>query len=585
MKNILFTRGSIVMAVLVLTSSCSDDFLTETPVGSVNESTLVNEEGVNALLIGAYSLIDGYSSNGSPNGGTGEASGTNWIWGDVPSDDMHRGDANGGWSQINDIERYEVKSDNEWLSGAWGINYDGVARSNDVLRALERAGGAISDQVANQIEAEAKFLRAWFHFQLRIKFETIPYITENDDPVLVKNDREVWDDIENDLQFGIENLDPAPSEVGRASRWAAMALKARVHLFQSEFAAAKPLLDNIIDNGPFQLEDHFYNNFDEEHQNNGESIFEIQYSVNDGAGVANSGIDHQTLYPRGSDVGLCCAYSAPSFDLFNAYKVDDNGLPLLDSFQDNLLVEDYKVLDVDTFVPTENLLDPRVDWTIGRRGIPFLDWGPMSGSDWMQDQLNMGPFINKKNMFYKRNLGVISTESTYWAKGVNGNNFRLLRLGHVLLWRAEVAVEENDLATALALVNQIRQRAADDIVMGKVANTTFGADEPIEVDESKPAANYMLNPYTSFPSIEYARMAVRHEMRLEFALEGMRFFDLVRWGIAENTLNTYLASELEGNKLPWLSGSTFTSGKNSYWPIPQVQLDLQPEILTQNSSL
>lgn len=126
MKNIVFFRN-LAIALLVLAGSCSDDFLNEEPVGTVSENTLVSEEGVNTLLIGAYSLIDGYSSTGSPNGGTGEASGTNWIWGDVPSDDMHRGDANGGWSQINDIERYEVRSDNEWLSGAWGINYDGVA--------------------------------------------------------------------------------------------------------------------------------------------------------------------------------------------------------------------------------------------------------------------------------------------------------------------------------------------------------------------------------------------------------------------------------------------------------------------------
>ncbi|SDM52677.1 RagB/SusD family nutrient uptake outer membrane protein [Kriegella aquimaris] len=582
MKNEFFAN-SFAISILILITSCSEDFLEESPVGTVNELTLVSEEGVNGLLIGAYSLIDGYSSNGSPNGGTGEASGTNWIWGDVPSDDMHRGDTNGGWSQINDIERYEVKSDNEWLSGAWGINFDGVARANDVLRVLGTAGDVISAEKSDQIEAEAKFLRAWFHFQLRIKFEKVPYIIEDVDPVLVKNDREIWDDIENDLQFGIDHLNPAPSEVGRASQWAAMALKARVHLFQSEFAEAKPLLDNIIEKGPFQLEPHFYNNFDEEHQNNGESIFEIQYSVNDGAGVANSGVDHQTLYPNVEGLGY--SYSAPTFDLFNAYKVEDNGLPLLDDFQNDLLLEDYQVSDTEEFTPTSHLLDPRVDWTIGRRGIPFLDWGPMSGSDWMSDQLNMGPFMNKKNMFYKRNRGIISTESGYWAPGVNGNNFRLLRLGHILLWRAEVAVEENDLPTALVLVNQIRQRAADDIVMGKVANTSFKEGDPIVVDESQPAANYKLGLYDSFPNVAYARMAVRHEMRLEFALEGMRFFDLVRWGIAENTLNTYLASELSDSKLPWLSGSSFTSGKNNYWPIPQVQLDLQPGILTPNSSL
>ncbi|MEM9834044.1 MAG: RagB/SusD family nutrient uptake outer membrane protein [Bacteroidota bacterium] len=571
----LLTTGTFLL------NSCSDEFLDEQPMGTVSEELLKNEEGVNALLIAAYALVDGYAQGESPSGAQGEASGTNWIWGDVASDDKHRGDQTGGWNQINDIERYEVQPDNEWLIGAWGVNFEGVSRANDALKALKDAED-ISPAKAAQFEAEARFLRAWFHFQLRTKFEKVPYITEDVDPVTVANDREIWDDIEADFQFGVENLDPAPTEVGRASQWAAKAAKARTHMFQLEYNEAKPLLDDIINNGPFQLEDHFYNNFDEEHQNNGESIFEIQYSVNDGAGVANSGIDHQTLYPRGGDVGLCCAYSAPSFDLFNAFKVDANGLPLLDSFQDDLLIEDYGILDTEPFTPTDQLLDPRVDWTLGRRGIPFLDWGPMSGADWMLDQANMGPFLNKKAMWYQRNENVISTQSAYWAQGVNGDNFRVLRLGHIILWRAEVAIEENDLATAVTLVNQVRERASDDLVMGRVANTTFGAEDPIEIDETQPAANYLLGLYPSFPDQEYARTALRHEMRIEFALEGMRFFDLVRWGIATETLNTYLASELADGRLPWLQGATFTDGQDDHWPIPQVQLDLQSGVLTQD---
>ncbi|SFF68341.1 Starch-binding associating with outer membrane [Salegentibacter agarivorans] len=581
MKDFIKKLG-FVTCILLMMNACDKDFLEKNPKGTVNENNLVNEDGIKALLIATYAVLDGYVSGENPSGNQGEASGINWVWGDVPSDDIHRGDHPGGWTQINDIERYEVRPDNEWLTGAWGVNYEGVSRANDVLKALENAGETLPTEKAKQIEAEAKFLRAWYHFQLRIKFEKIPYITENVDPLTVSNDREVWDEIEADLQYSITNLNPAPDELGRASKWAAKAFMARVHLFQNEFTEAKPLLDDIINNGPFQLESHFYNNFDEEHQNNGESIFEIQYSVNDGAGVDNSGIDHQTLYPRGPDVGLCCAYSAPTFDLFNAFKVNEEGLPMLDNFRDNLLLEDYGILDTENFTPTDHYLDPRVDWTIGRRGIPFLDWGPMSGSDWMQDQLNMGPFLNKKIMFYKENLGEISTQSSYWASGVNGNNFRVLRLGHVLMWRAEVAVEENDLATALSLVNQIRQRAADDVVMGKVTNTKFGSDDQIEVDPTKPAANYKLSLYPSFPSQEYARKAVRFEMRLEFALEGMRFYDLVRWGTAESTLNTYLSKELENGRLPWLNGAVFNAEQDDHWPIPQVQIDLQNGVLTQD---
>ncbi|MEM6800072.1 MAG: RagB/SusD family nutrient uptake outer membrane protein [Bacteroidota bacterium] len=571
---------SICILSLLLLGGCGEEFLDLKPIGSVNEVVLQTEEGTQALLIAAYSMLDGYSQ-GDPLGGgqNGEASGTNWIWGDVASDDMYRGDQTGGWSEINEIERYEVTSTNAWLNRAWIRYFDAVSRCNDVLKILAQAEGNINADVARQTEAEARWLRAWYHFQLRIKFEKVPYITQDVDPVTVSNDREIWDDIEADIQWGIDNnMEETPTDLGRVSRWAAKAFKARVHLFQQEYTEAKPYLQDILDNGPFELMEHFYDNHNEEFQNNKESILDIQYSVNDGAGVHNSGLDHQTLFTR--KLGFCCDYSAPSFDLFNAFKVDENGLPFLDSFQDNLLTEDHNILFDEEFTPTDQMMDPRVDWTIGRRGIPFLDWGPFTGSDWMLDQAGMGPFLNKKIHFFQRNEDEIKTSDWWWAGGLNGDNFNLFRLSHIMLWRAEVAVEENDLETARILVNQIRERASDDLVMGKIANTNFAAGFELDIDETQPAANYNLGLYESFPSQEYARKAVRHEIRLEFALEGMRFFDLVRWGIDAQTLGAYLARE--NGLRPWMTGAQYDGGKDDHWPIPQIQLDLQSGVLIQD---
>ncbi|TMM53384.1 RagB/SusD family nutrient uptake outer membrane protein [Maribacter algarum] len=579
MKKILLKFG-LLSALLLVLGACSEEFLEEKPKGAVSEATLADENGVDLLLIGAYSRIDGYAAGEA--GGTGGASATNWVWGDVTSDDMHRGDQTGGWAPINLIERFEVDPTNPWVDELWIANFDGIARANDALKILRQASENIEVARATQLEAEARWLRAWYYFQLRSKIEKVPYITEDMVAREVPNDREIWDDIEADLQWGIDNNMAESPEVGRASRWAAKALKARVHLFQQEFSEAKPLLDDIINNGPFVLMDHYYDNFDEEKQNNAESIFEVQYTVNDGAGDANSGIDHRTLFPRGSDVGLCCAYSAPSFDLFNAFKVDANGLPLFDTFQDDLLLEDYGILDTEPFTPTDVALDPRVDWTIGRRGIPFLDWGPMSGGDWMLDQAGMGPFLNKKIMFYKRNFKTISISSPTWSAGLNGNNWRLFRLSHVILWRAEVAAAENDLETAKNMVNMIRERAQDDLVMGKVNNTTFESGFVLDIEEDQPAANYNLGLYDSFPDQDYARKAIYHEMRLEFALEGMRFQDLVRWGIDDEVIPQYLQSELSDGRLPWLQGATYTAGQDDHFPLPQTQIDLQPGVLTQD---
>ena len=580
MKNIFKIFGLTMLAGMVL-GSCQE-FLDQEPIGQINPAVLQDVEGANAVLIGAYALLDGHESQGNF-GQRGASSGTNWIWGDVRSDDMYRGDQTGGWDAINSIERYELVSTNEWLWRGWTGFYDGVARANDVLDIIRLAEN-IPTQDANQIEAEARFLRAWYHFNLRIIFEQIPYIKEDDDPVTVVNDREVWDDIEADLRWGIDNgMEESPAEVGRASRWAAKAFLARVHLFQGEYNEAKPLLDDIINNGPFTLMPGFYDNHSEEFQNNEESIFDIQYSVNDGAGRWNSGMDHQVAYPR--VLGFCCDYQRPSFDLFNAFKVDENGLPLLDSFRENLDLHDQDITFDQDYTPPSYPLDPRVDWTIGRRGVPYLDWGVYQGSNWTQRPDEMGPFLNKKIQFWKRNEGTIRSSAPHWAPGINGDNFNLFRLGHVLLWRAEVAVEENDLTTAMDLVNQIRARASDDFVMGRVSTINFGGivdESEIQIDLTQPAANYLLGQYTSFPDQEYARRAVRHEMRLEFALEGMRFFDLVRWGIDGEELNAYL--EAEAGVRAWMTGAVYNPEEDDYAPIPQNQIDLQGGVLRQNPS-
>ena len=122
---------------------------------------------------------------------------------------------------------------------------------------------------------------------------------------------------------------------------------------------------------------------------------------------------------------------------------------------------------------------------------------------------------------------------------------------------AECAVETNDLSDALTWVNDVRKRAAT----LPPARTAYG----------NPAAAYNVKPYPSFPSQDYARQAVRFERRLELAMEGQRFFDLVRWGIAEPTVNAYIAREKAAR--PLKSDAHFTANKNEYMPIPQSEID------------
>jgi hypothetical protein len=236
----------------------------------------------------------------------------------------------------------------------------------------------------------------------------------------------------------------------------------------------------------------------------------------------------------------------------------------------NAVKNDQGLTSEDPFSPDAGNLDPRLDWTAGRRGIPYLDWGKHPGKDWIRNQASAGPFSPKKNVFYKADVGTGGDNSaTQWAPA-NAINFNLIRFAQVLLWAAECEVEVGSLDKAETYVNKIRNRAANasDFVM----------------DGSSPAAHYFIKPYPSgwfgTHGQDLARKAVHFEEKLELAMEGQRFFDLVRWGEADVAINAYFA--YEGQFTTDVDGAKFTSGTNDYFPIPQTQIDLSNGTLKQN---
>ena len=562
--------------------SCGEDFLYREPKGVVFTESMANAKGVDLLLIGAYSLADGAgSTSGWPGGHAYAGSIRNWVW-DCASDDAYKGSAQGDFSTGGEIERYIGLPTNPLLAQKWLVVYDGVSRANSVLKALAVQENMDESKI-KIVEGQAKFLRAFYHFRLQKMFYQVPYIADDtESPELVENDHLIWDEIELDLQNAIDHLPESfPGEPGKATKWAAMAVKAYVHLFQQEYSDAKPLLDAIINSGKFDLVDDFYDNYNASTENNIESIFEIQSSVNDGIGLGYQGnADSWTTNPYNRFVPTCCGMYQPSQDLVNAFKVDASGLPLLGiggpKYNDENLKNDMGILSTEEFIPTDHLLDPRLDFSVGRRGIPYLDWGMHTGNEWIRSQTNGGPYNTKKQMFSQNERDFASNSSFARATSIN---YRAYRFAHVLLWRAECAVAENDLETARELVNRVRRRASDDFVMGKCSNTSFEEGYVLDVDYEQPAANYLLGEYTSFPSQEYAEAAVRMELRLETALEGNRFFDLRRWGIDGEVLNEYIENESQFRT--FMQGTSYSPSK-SYWPIPQSQIDFQLGILQQD---
>jgi len=580
--NLLFTV--LFIASLLMTYSCSEEFLTKNPPGVANTAQVTTKDGVEALLVSTYQATKG-------TGRFGGAMGTDWTYASGASDDAYKGTSAGDQSAFNEVSRYEALPSNPYMRERWRDCYNGVARANVALEALwatQKTAAPFDDSRAKQIEAEAKLLRAWFHFEANKIFENIPYIKTTTElgttlPEMVPNSDPGWAGIEEDLQYAIDNLPVTKikSETGRATKYSAEAIKAHVFMSQNKFSSAKPLLDDIITSAKFSLVD-WYWNFDMTHENNAESIFELECATT-GSSQQAMQLAGPVMHQAGPASCGGWGFFQPSEDLFEAYQVTAAGLPILDLASRTPLANDMGKGSGDVFTPTTALLDPRVDWTIARRGVDFLGWGIHPGNSWIREQNNGGPYMTKKYM-HKKDEQALNANGTGFD---NGKNYRMYRYSHILLWRAEVAVEENDLEGARGLVNQIRNRAKTSTpVMGLCTSyVNLGTVTPI-VDYTKPAANYMVEPYPldapAFASQDEARKAVREEMRLEFATENLRFFDLRRWGIANTVLNTYIANDSKFRN--FMKGAVYNPTKNDYWPLPQDQIDLQKGVLTQDAS-
>ncbi len=585
MKRIksLLTAIMVITALLV-TFSCSEEFLTKKPYGVLAGPSLTTPDGVEYLLTAAYEATKGRSIFGS-------AMGTDWTYGSGASDDCYKGTEPGDQSTYNDVERWECLPSNPYMRERWRDCYNGVACCNLVLEYLkltQQGPTPVPDARAKEIEGEAKALRAWFHFQANKIFKNIPYIKTQEElgdikPEEVPNTSPCWDEIEADLQWAIDNLPTTrpKGQKGRIHKYAAEAIKAQAHMYQNELSLAKPLLDDILNSGAFSLVSEYGWNFDMTHENNSESIFELQCATTS-TGHSSMLLAGAVKHQKGAASCGGWGFYQPSQSLFEAFQVDANGLPVLDPALRDSLANDIKFKGSDEFHPTDHLLDPRVDYTIARRGVDFKGWGIHPGEPWVRNPNNGGPFYTKKFMQAASEQSL----NSYGTGFYNGLNFRLYRLSHIILWRAECAVEDGQLDYARQLVNMIRNRAKSTTPIKGLCTTYKNLLTSPTVDWNAPAANYKVEPYPDesgqypFDTQENARLAVREEIRLEFATEGHRFFDLRRWGIISQVLNDYVARDVRVRG--FLTGAVFEPGRDEYWPLPQDQLDIQKGVLQQD---
>lgn len=549
-KSIIKYLGAgILLTALVF--ACSDEFLDAPPQGALDSGTLGNQFGVESSLIAAYSVLDGRTG-----GGGWGAAGSNWTLSSTSSDDAYKGSEPGDQQPITDIELYQWSTGGTdgYMNDKWSMLYEGISRVNATLTLMASVTEGISDDDRKRIEGEARFLRAHYHFDAYKIWGNIPYYTEADEDFRKSNDADPVPLIVADLEAAINLLPTSQAQVGRVTQWTAKAYLGRVHVYTGNYSAGKTMLDDVVNNGPYALEDCFHDVFSADDDNGTETILAYQASSNDGDGGGNNGNYGDRLnFPHGGSPFGCCGFHQPSQNLVNAFKVDGSGLPFLDgSFNNSNLTASDPV-------------DPRLDWTAGRDGVPFLDWG-LHAPGWIRDRAWAGPYSPKKNI-YEKNSGVGSTVG--WANyQLHSMNWHLYRYAEALLLLAEAEVEVGSLERARELVNMIRTRA------GACAQGPDGV--AVEVGINDPGitwANYEIGTYDSpWSDQDAARQAVRMENRLELAMEGHRLFNLRRWGIAKDVLNEYVSEEKDERN--YLTGASQYEDRHRWFPLPTVQIEL-----------
>ena len=547
MKNRLLKIFAAV-CVLGIFAACADEFLDIPAQGALDQGLLQNQEGVEASLISAYSMLDGWANQWGQ-GAPWPTAGSNWIWGSVASDDAYKGSEPGDQGETSQIELFQWTPGNPYFQAKFVALYEGIARANATKKLLLLAADDIGADDQARIDGEIRFLRAHFHFDGVKLWGNIPYYDETDEDFRKPNDASIIPQITADLEAAAGLLPATTSDKGRATKGAAQAYLGKVHLYQQNWAEAKSLFDQVVNSGNYELNPCFKDMFTTANENANEMIFSIQATVNDGTGGGDNGNFADRLnFPHGGSPFGCCGFHQPSQNLVNAHKVDANGLPLFDTFNDS---------DVDLATP----VDPRLDWTIGRDDVPFLGWG-IHEPTWIRSRAWAGPYSAKKFIY---NPGEES--SVGWSNlQLNPVNMPIIRYADVLLMLAEAEVELGNLERARELVNLIRARAAN------CAQGPDGGSTNID-DAGITWATYAVGTYDdAWTDQAAARTAVRMERRIELALEGHRFFDLRRWGIAQQVMNAYM--DVEQTKRTYITAATRYEDRHNLFPLPSVQIEL-----------
>ncbi len=574
-----FKSFIITNILLLLCISCSDSFLDRNPKGVVFEEQLITPDNADKMVIAAYSAQGNeryFTMPLSP-----------WPYGDLRSGDAYKGGAGAGdlieWHIAETFSN--MTTDENGVEGKWRVEYNTIARANIALGILNQVPDSDMPLKTARI-AEMRFLRANNYFWLKVNFDRMPYIDENvpvEDYNLVGNDlpdQELWGKIIEDLRFAVANLPEINTDgaVGRPTKYAAKAYLAKVLLFASyekneshevtginkeKLNEVIQLCEDVLQGSGKDLFADFGDNFECDTQNGIESLWAIQFSHNDGTPKGRINGTTEVCYPMVEEYG-CCGYHSPSQNLVNAFRTV-NGLPDFDNFN-NVDINGAEGVK-------EYTIDPRLLHTVAIDGLPYK-----YKADFIFDELTWTRQFETYGGFLSMKETVIYDCECYqpvnpWKD--SSKNRDVIRIADVMLWMAEALIQLDRHNEALPYINRLRERA--------------GKSTARLIDVNRlPTGNFSIEPY--IPSgegkncdwtKEFAFTALQWERRLEFACEGFRAYDLMRWGIMAETMNEYF--EKERVRRSHLTGAYFTKGRDEFLPIPKKQIDLSKGLYKQNN--
>ena len=524
------------------------------------------------------------------------ASLTNYTYGDVMGGDANKGSTAADQSDFTLLETFSFTTDNSYIKRKWVAVYDAVARANNVMR-----GFYLFEGIKN--------------FGAAIPYVSLEDYESSVNPLISNVDESgnyiyIWEQVAEDLQYAYDNLPGAwPEEPGRANKWAAGAFLAKLRIFQSspyngtngtsnKWTEAKSILETVIANGTdskgtkYTLTPSYETLYTAgESDWTGESVFDVQMAIS-GTQYYTNAINGNSHISLSGKIGSGWGFYQPSYDLVNAHMVDENGLPYLDkSYQSKTSVT---TIDGDNVPHTDLTVytDPRVDVSAGRFNVPYMDWDiPVTIDGWIRDLANGGPFLNKKNLPKKADKGGLSLTTT---GGSTAKNFHLMRVAELYLLYAEACIETGDINTAREYINKVRARAAQSCIMAADANNNMALTSSPYVLEDKvsgntianTAANYRIGLYpASGWTVDKAIKALRFERRIELAMEGHHWYDLVRWNAASEELGNKGSGFLAYEKRYLLKYQSATyPDRLVTLPIPNDEIVTMEGVLVQNEN-